>query len=350
MSGTNSSDQGAPPSPRAPDARRVTRSDVARYAGVSSAVVSYVLNGGPKPVATATRARVLDAIELLGYRPNAAARALSRGVTDMLGMIVPDSRNPYFAELVHAVDGAAQQHGCTLLVINSDSRRSTDADHIAGLASHQLDGLVVADTLAPAERRLIASLGVPLVLVNQFSADTSVAAYGVDYFEGARTGVQHLIEHGHRRIAFIGGDPAIDQRERGWMDALTAADLPLGPRYRVGFSLASGYRAGLELADEPDRPTAVFVASDQLAFSALSALHERGLRVPEDVAVVSFDGSAESLYAWPALTTVAQPIERMASAAISRLLSGATEAVFETYPTHLIVRRSCGCDYTAAAA
>lgn len=348
MSGTNPGDQSVPPSPRATDARRVTRSDVARYAGVSSAVVSYVLNGGPKPVATATRARVLDAIELLGYRPNAAARALSRGVTDMLGMIVPDSRNPYFAELVHAVDGAAQRRGCTLLVINSDSRRSTDADHIAGLASHQLDGLVVADTLSPAERRLIASLGVPLVLVNQFSADTSVAAYGVDYFEGARTGVQHLIEHGHRRVAFIGGDPAIDQRERGWMDALTSAGLPLGPRYRVGFSLASGYRAGLELADEEDRPTAVFVASDQLAFSALSALHERGLRVPEDVAVVSFDGSAESVYAWPPLTTVAQPIERMADAAISSVLSGAAEAVFEAYPTHLIVRRSCGCEFTAA--
>lgn len=345
MSGTDVNDEGALPLQRPPEVRRVTRSDVARYAGVSSAVVSYVLNGGPKPVAAATRLRVLDAIAVLGYRPNAAARALSRGVADMIGMIVPDSRNPYFAELVHAVDGAAQQHGCTLLVINSDSRRSTTSDHIAGLASHQLDGLVVADTLSPAERRVIDSLGVPLVLVNQFSADTSVAAFGVDYSEGARAGVEHLIGHGHQRIAFIGGDPAIDRREHGWMDALTAAGLPLGPRYRVGFSLASGYRAGCELADEAERPTAVFVASDQLAFAAVSALQERGLRIPEDVAVVSFDGSAESTYVWPPLTTVAQPIERMAKAAISRLLSGDTDAVFETYPTHLIVRRSCGCEF-----
>ena len=98
MSGTEASGQGTGAQDRAHDARRITRSDVARYAGVSSAVVSYVLNGGPKPVAAATRLRVLDAIAVLGYRPNAAARALSRGVADMIGMIVPDSRNPYFAE------------------------------------------------------------------------------------------------------------------------------------------------------------------------------------------------------------------------------------------------------------
>ena len=349
MSGTDVSGDSVSAQHKAPEARRITRTDVARYAGVSTAVVSYVLNGGPKPVATATRLRVLDAIAVLGYRPNAAARALSRGVADMIGMIVPDSRNPYFAALVHAVDDAARQHGCTLLVINSDSRRSTTSDHIAGLASHQLDGLVVADTLSPAERQLIASLGFPLVLVNQFSADSSVPAFGVDYFEGARTGVEHLIGHGHRRIAFIGGDPGIDQREQGWMEALTAAGLPLGPRYRVGFSLPSGYRAGLSLADEPDRPTAVFVASDQLAFSAVSALHERGLRVPEDIAVVSFDGSTESAYAWPPLTTVAQPIQRMAETAISKLLSGDTGAVFETYPAELIVRRSCGCEFPPAS-
>lgn len=326
------------------DARRaITRSDVARYAGVSSAVVSYVLNNGPKPVAPATQARVLDAIAVLGYRPNASARALSRGVTDMIGMIVPDSRNPFFAELVHAVDRAAQQHGRTLIVINSDSRRSSTSDHIAGLATHQLDGLIIADTLSRAERSLVASLGVPLALVNQFTGDGDVAAYGVDYRGGARAGVEHLIAHGHDRIAFIGGDSAVDERERGWADALSAAGLPLGPRYRVSFDLAAGYRAGLELADDPQRPTAVFVASDQLAFSAMSALHERGCDIPGDIAVVSFDGSAESAYSWPPLTTMEQPIERMAASAIARLLAGESAAAFETYPTSLIIRRSCGC-------
>ena len=346
MSQPVSTERGKPPASRASEARRsITRADVARYAGVSSAVVSYVLNNGPKPVAAATRIKVLDAISVLGYRPNASARALSRGVTDMVGMIVPDSRNPYFAELVHAVDRAAQEQGRTLLVINSDSRRSSTSDHIAGLASHQLDGLIVADTLSLAERSVVTSLRVPFVLINQFSADTDTASFGVDYYLGARSGVEHLIWHGHRNIAFIGGDPAIDQRERGWTDALTSAKLPLGPRFRVGFSLQAGYQAGRLLTETTPRPTAVFVASDQLAFSALSAFHEQGLSIPDDIAVVSFDGSAESLYFRPPLTTVAQPIKKMAGAAVSRLLSGSREAAFESYPTDLIIRRSCGCDF-----
>lgn len=327
-----------------PEAQRaITRSDVARYAGVSSAVVSYVLNNGPKPVAPATRARVVDAIAVLGYRPNAAARALSRGVTDMVGMIVPDSRNPFFAELAHAVDRAAQQRGRTLVVINSDSRRSTTSDHISGLATQQLDGLIIADTLSRRERAGVASLGVPLALVNQFAADGDVPSFGVDYYAGARAGVDHLIGHGHRRIAFVGGDSALDHREDGWADALEAAGLPRGPRYRVRFSLADGHRAGTEFSAAHDRATAVFIASDQLAFSAMSAMHAHGLSIPGDVAVVSFDGSAESTYSWPPLTTVAQPVDEMAAAAIDRLLSGASDAAFRSFPTTLTIRRSCGC-------
>lgn len=323
--------------------KAITRSDVARYAGVSDAVISYVLNGGPKPVAEATRKRVLEAVAVLGYSPNAAARALSRGTTDMVGMIVPDSRNPYFAELVYAVDSAAQDQGRTLLVINSDSRRSTSTDHIVGLASHQLDGLIVADLLTASERALVASLKIPVVLINQFQGVDDVTAIGVDYYEGAKSAVRHLIEHGHQRIAFIGGDAEVDRRERGWMDALSDADLPLGPRYRVDFSLAGGHRAAIELADGPRPPSAVFIASDQLAVAAMAAFHERGLRIPEDIAVVSFDGSAESAYTWPPLTTVAQPVVPMAEEAVRRLLGRSTEVGFASYPTSLIVRRSCGC-------
>jgi len=323
--------------------KAITRSDVARYAGVSDAVISYVLNGGPKPVADATRKRVLEAVAVLGYSPNAAARALSRGTTDMIGMIVPDSRNPYFAELVYAVDSAAQEHGRTLLVINSDSRRSTATDHIVGLASHQLDGLIVADMLTASERALVTSLNIPVVLINQFEGVGDVTSIGADYYEGAKSAVRHLIEHGHHRVAFIGGDPKIDRRERGWMDALSEAHLPLGPCYRVDFSLPGGHRAALELAVNPRPATAVFIASDQLAVGAIAAFHARNLRIPEDIAVISFDGSAESAYTWPPLTTVAQPVTEMADEAVRLLLGRTIEVGFTTYPTSLIVRQSCGC-------
>lgn len=323
--------------------KQVTRTDVARYAGVSSAVVSYVLNNGPKPVALSTRQRVLDAVSLLGYRPNASARALSRGRADMIGMIVPDSRNPYFAELVYAIDLAAQEQGRTLLVINTDVRRSFAPDHLTGLVSQQLDGLVVADTLSASETSLIIRLNIPIVLINQFRGVEGFPSLGADYHDGAKKATDHLISHGHRDIAFIGGmNPALDPRERGWMDSLTAAGLPLSQRYRAEFSLAGGHQAAIELARDTRRPTAVFIASDQLAIAALSAFHSEGLRIPEDIAVVSFDGSTESQYCWPPLTTMAQPVQAMAHEAIQRLLGDSPDPLFTTYPTEMIVRASSG--------
>ena len=325
------------------DQKSVTRTDVARYAGVSSAVVSYVLNDGPKPVAPATRQRVLDAVALLGYRPNATARALSRGKVDMIGMIVPDIRNPYFSELVYAVDLAAHARGRSLLVINSDVRRTAAPNHLKGLVSQQFDGLVLADTLSPAEKALIVRLNIPIVLINQFRGAEEFMSIGVDYFDGARKATEHLINRGHKKIAFIGGtNPALDPREHGWMEALTEAGLPLGRRYRAEFSSAGGYEAAMELAREPDRPTAVFIASDQLAIAASAAFHAAGLRIPEDIAVVSFDGTTESKYNWPPLTTMVQPVQAMADEAINRLIAGTPEPTFVEYPMKIVLRASSG--------
>ena len=325
------------------DHKPVTRTDVARYAGVSSAVVSYVLNDGPKPVAPATRQRVLDAVALLGYRPNATARALSRGKVDMIGMIVPDIRNPYFSELVYAVDLAAHARGRTLLVINSDVRRTAAPHHLKGLVSQQFDGLVVADTLSAAETALIVRLNIPIVLINQFRGAEDFMSIGVDYLDGAKKATEHLIARGHRKIAFIGGtNPALDPREHGWMDALTEAGLPLGRRYRAEFTSTGGYQAALELSRDPDRPSAVFIASDQLAIAALAAFHAAGLRIPEDIAVISFDGTTESQYSWPPLTTMVQPVRAMADEAIDRLLAGSPKPMFVAYPMKIVLRASSG--------
>ncbi|WP_307859158.1 LacI family DNA-binding transcriptional regulator [Herbiconiux sp. SYSU D00978] len=329
--------------PRDSGRKAATRTDVARYAGVSSAVVSYVLNNGPKPVAPATKARVLDAVAALHYRPNATARALKRGVADMIGMIVPDSRNPFFAGFVHAIDRAASRRGLTVLVINSDSRREDGSSHISALASHQLDGLVVADTLTEEERALVMSLGVNVVLVNQFRPDSRVVSIGVDFYNGAKEAVAHLIEHGRERVAFVGGDPGVDERERGWIDALGEAGLPPGPRVRGSFSVEAGYAAGQKLAAQRDQLDAVFVASDQLSFGLMAALHEAGLTIPADVAVASFDGSSESRYLCPPLTTVRQPVDEMADAAIDALLDTSRGAAYVDFPTTLIRRQSCGC-------
>lgn len=323
--------------------RQVTRADVARYAGVSTAVVSYVLNNGPKPVAPLTRERVLDAVRVLGYRPNAAARALSKGTADMFGIVVHDNRNPFFAEMCHALDQASTQAGRSLLIVNSDRRQVHTADQIEELVARQISGLIIADVLTAAEQALVESLPIPSVVVTQFSGTSAMPSVGVDFRAGARETVEHLVGHGYRDIAFIGSAARFDERELGWADALDAAGLPHGRLIHAPFSYQGGYEAGQALATAATRPRAVFAASDQIAIGLLSALHESGVRVPADIAVASFDGTMVADYVWPRLTTAEQPLERMAEAAVARLLDAGSPDRFEAFPTRLRIRESCGC-------
>lgn len=330
--------------------RKVTRADVARLSGVSTAVVSYVLNDGPKPVAKVTRERVLEAVRVLGYRPNAAARALSLGTADTIGMIVVDSRNPFFAQLLHALDRASVRNGRSLLIVNSDRERQSAVDQVHDLLARQVGGLIIADVLTDTEQEIVASLGVPALLINQYTGSSGLLpAMGVDFRAGARQAVDHLVDHGYRDVAFVGGALAIDQRERGWADALRDAGVPLGQSVHAPFSYEGGLSAGQAIAAADRRPRAVFAASDQIAIGLLAAFADAGLRVPDDIAVVSFDGIAEAAYTRPALTTVAQPIAEMADAAISRLVDGAGDPGYTTFPTELLIRRSCGCDAAADA-
>ncbi|GGI01263.1 LacI family DNA-binding transcriptional regulator [Arthrobacter liuii] len=332
--------------PRTP----VTRKDVARYAGVSTAVVSYVVNSGPKNVAPATAARVLDAIRILGYRPNAAARALKLGSTEMLGLVLPDNSNPFFAEFAREIEIAAGNHGYALLLANSNGNVSEEHRHLRNLASRQVDGVILASNSMnePVTRNILTS-DLPTVLLNQAVPVPGMASVGADFRAGAADAVRHLIGHGHTEIALLmgaGTSTITDERELGWLDALAEAGLPEGPIARAPFTREGGYRGGQRLVRGAHRPTAVFCSSDLQAIGLLRALHEAGLSIPEDVAVVSFDGSAESMYSWPALTTVRQPLADMAAAAVNAVLpaGGKTPLTHEVFPTELIIRRSCGCD------
>ncbi|MBS1907657.1 MAG: LacI family DNA-binding transcriptional regulator [Actinobacteria bacterium] len=321
--------------------RGVTRADVARLAGVSTAVVSYTLNDGPKPVAAATKARVLEAVRLLGYRPNAAARALSTGQSDLLALVVPTVEQSYFAHLAAAVERAAAAHGLSLIVANAMPDRV--APVVRGLVGRQVRGLIIAaEATADATKEFLAA-GTPTVVINQASPIGSLLTLGPDYRAGTMNGVHHLIEaHGHRRIAYLGGDVDGDERVRGWTDALSAAGLALGPALAGGFTPADGRTAMRALLREHPEVTAAFCASDQLAIGALAALAETGGRAPDDLALVSFDGSPEAEFAVPALTTVNVPIDAMAHDAVTRVLDDIS-AGHVRYEAELIVRRSCGC-------
>lgn len=324
--------------------RGATRDDVARLAGVSSAVVSYVVNNGPRPVAEGTRARVLDAIETLGYRPNAAARSLIRGRADLIGLIVPDVGNPYFAALARAVETAARAEGVNVVLAQGSGSL---APLIEALSGHLVAGVISAATPDAGALAALARTRMAMVRLSMVPPGADAATVLPDFYSGARQAVRHLIEaHGHRRVALLmGADPGtigvLDDRERGWRDALREAGLPDDAVVRAPWSAAGGRAAADRLLDAHPGVTAAFVSSDQQAVGLLSGLHARGVGVPGDLALVSFDGAPEAEFTVPPLTTVSVPMAQMAASAVRQLLHDeAAPAPFE--PT-LILRRSCGC-------
>lgn len=334
----------AVPSPRGP----VTRKDVARFAGVSTAVVSYVVNGGPKKVAPATEAKVQDAIRVLGYRPNAAARALKLGSSETLGLIVPDIANPFFSLFSHAVEDAAAALGYALVLSNSDGNLAKERRNVRNLAARQVDGVLLASVLFEPDLEVLETADIPAVLLNQERDAPGFNSVGVDLAAGARIAVEHLIGHGHTNIGLAMGtnvSGSTDGRELGWRQALQEAALPEGPIAYSAFTRPGGYAAGQRLLASVNRPTAIFATSDMQGIGLLRAIHEAGLSVPGDIAIASFDGSADSEYSWPPLTTVEQPVVAMAEAAVGALLEAGRggKPRHRIFPTTLRIRQSCGC-------
>lgn len=323
---------------------RVTRADVARLAGVSTAVVSYVLNDGPGPVATATRERVLKAVSALGYRPNATARALATGSTRLLGLVVPDISNPFFAEFALSIESHAKAKGYGLLLANSEDDEAIERQQVANLVNRGADGILLASVLPKPDLPKAGSTR--YILLNSLAPRNGVISIGPDAMTGARTATDHLIAHGHTSVALIIGHSntaIVEAREAGWLQSLGSHNLGPGPIGRDEFTRQGGYRAAKRIFNTPAHPTAVFVSSDLQAIGALSALSELGLRVPDDVAVISFDGTAESEFSAPPLTTIRQPVTAMAERVID-LITAPTEPPIdhESYPVELILRKSCG--------
>jgi LacI family transcriptional regulator, galactose operon repressor len=326
----------------------VRRADVAKLAGTSPAVVSYVLNGGPRGVAPQTRERVLAAIEQLGYRPNGIARSLRMNRTMTLGLVIPDNANPFFAELARAIEEEAFAQEYTLLIGNSSEDDERQTTYVRTFLARQVDGLFLVPAHGPVS--CVADLQrakTPWVTLDREVPGVAPAVL-VDNRGGAYDATKHLLEHGRRRIACLAGPedvmPATD-RVAGWRTALTEAGVQPDAVWHASFGRRAGYRAARELlADDNDRPDALFVASDEQALGVLRAVAELGLDCPGDLAIASFDGVAAASYSTPALTTAAQPFRRLAEAAVAHLLDQDANAETEVLPTTLVRRGSCGCD------
>jgi LacI family transcriptional regulator len=327
----------------------VTIFDVAKRAGVSIGTVSRVLNQRDR-VHPATRRRVWEAVKELDYQRNALASSLVTQRTRMIGMVVPMVNDPFFFEMVRGVEDAAYAHDYTL-IIASHPRSAREHRYLDMFKRGYVDAMVLVASAEIRETEIARAIdqGISVVLVQQEL--TGIPSFVVDNYGGARTLVEHLLQIGHRRIAYItGSDYTSDNAERlrGLRDVLHEHGLTLPDAYIVpgDYHPGSGYEAMKSLLDLPEPPEAVFAANDQMAADAIQVACEHGLSVPEDIAVVGFDDISLARYTNPPLTTVAQPAYELGYQAAAYALDQIGNAGHTTYQeklsTRLVVRLSCG--------
>lgn len=333
----------------------VTSRDVARLAGVSQTAVSLVMNGGAERqgLSPATQERVRAAATALGYTPNHLARSLRRQRTSTITFIVADLGNRYTADVVSAADTLARAHGYIVQVIEA---RDPEAERLAfdRVASGSTDGLVVHGG-TPETRRSVERLrarGIACVLLQDPDEDPSVPCVRADITGGGAIATRHLLALGHRHIAHI-TDRALEgagtnERLEGYRRALSDAGVGFDPhRVIAGDNSFAGGHAAMQVLIQRagPRPTAVFVFNDQMAVGGLSALRVLGLRAPEDVAVIGFDGTELGAFSTPSLTTIEHPrheLGRRAAEILLAELEGTPAPARETLPVRLIIRQSCG--------
>jgi DNA-binding LacI/PurR family transcriptional regulator len=327
-----------------------TMRDVARLAGVSVKTVSNVVNDFPH-VSARTRERVLAAIAELGYRMNFSARNLSRGRTGMLTLAVPELRLPYFAELADAVMAAAAERGYTVLIEQTGGVRERELAVLTSDRRRMTDGLIFSPIGLRTTDGAQLDVDYPMVLLGERALHAGVPHVAMANADAARAVAEHLLAVGRRRIAVVGsfdepGPSAGSLRTRGLIDTLAAAGIAHDPALvgeALGWTRAAGAAAMRQVLDRGVEFDAVFGLNDVLALGAMRVLYERGLRVPEDVAVAGFDDIEDGRFSRPSLTTV-EPgraeIARNAVALLVERISGAAPAASVVAGFRLHVRES----------
>lgn len=339
----------------------VNRADVARLAGVSPAVVSYVLNGS-HPVSAPTRERVEAAIAELDYRPNALARSLATARSHTIGLLLPDSSNTYFAQLAASVEDAALAAGFVVLLGNGADNIDRELGYVRTFLDRQVDGLIaVFGGHAEEGWREISSARIPAVSLDRLASDLDLPSVVVDNVGGGRAATEHLIGHGRRQIACITGGQDLSSaraRAEGWELAMSDAGLAADPELCEygSFSAEYGYEATIALMKRRPDVDGIFTGSDLQAFGVLRALADLNLKPGEDVGVLSFDGTKLAEYTTPRLSTVTQPYEKLAAEAVRLLKMLIDDPTRDRSDMHLVLptilepRDTCGCREFVTAA
>jgi LacI family transcriptional regulator len=323
--------------------------DVARAAGVSPSTVSRIMNGTAR-VADAKRQAVLAAIERMHFAPNQMARSLKKGCTMTVGIVVQDISSPFFDETLRGVDDALLGTGYTSVVVSGHWNADEEADRIRLLLARKVDGIILLTGRMSDETVLQFARERPIVATGRQLRSPGAIGFKVDNEHGAFVATRHLIDAGHRRIAFITGPAAssdANERLAGYRRALRSAGIAADAALIVegDFHEHSGQRAIEHLLAHAVPFSAVFAANDLSAYGARLALYRHGVRVPEDVSLVGFDDLPGSMYTAPPLTTVRQPLYDLGRAATKALLSllGRARPDDVVPPVELVVRETTRC-------
>jgi LacI family transcriptional regulator len=325
--------------------------DVARLAGVSTATVSATINQSAR-VSEALQARVLDAVRQLGYAPDGIARSLKKGRTQLIGLVIADITNPFFAELVHVIGNAAQRAGYAVLLCDTDQDPEKERLYLQLMRTHRADGVILTPTGGGGDyAAALGGLGLPLILLDRSVPGVTADAVLLDNRQGARLATRHLLELGHRRIAAITGPAHLSagaERLQGFVEAFAELGLAPDPALirEADFREQGGLEACLSVMGRPDRPSALFVANNHMLIGVMRGLTQLGLACPADVSVASIDDFPWANAFTPRLTTVRQPVREMGETALRLLLErlGGTAPdaprLIRLEPA-LVVRESC---------
>lgn len=331
--------------------KRPTQKDVAVRAGVSQATVSMVLNGSdPTVVSTETRERIVSAAKELGYAPNRFAQALKTRRTMTIACIVPDITNPFYPSLIRGVQKTAQSVGYDVITVNTDGTAALEHHFLVWAREGRVDGVVgVFFTLRARDFAPLIDAGVPVVRIEaaeKRGGELAIDDLYVDSRAAARSVTEYLISRGHRRIAMVagaGGPQGV--RVEGYREAVLDAREDPFVVVEPTFDEVGGFRAAERILDSDFAPTAIFGANDLMAIGVMQALRERGIGIPEQVAVVGFDDISAARLVTPPLTTVKQFQDRMGERAAAILLErlGGTRTqrgTAEMMPFQLVERGS----------
>jgi LacI family transcriptional regulator len=325
--------------------------DVAAEARVSTASVSRAM-ANSEGVTRRVRERVMRAVKKLNYYPNRLARHLRAGLSRIIGVIIPDLQNPFFPGVVHGVEAVLYTAGYTLMLGHSDGLAEREQRHMAILRGEGAAGLILIPDNGPGvSYEFIRSWGIPVVAVDRKPRRLEVDLVTTSNREGVRDAVTHLLSHGYKDIALIGGPVGLSvsqERLAGYKEALQVARVPLRDTLVVvgDFRQEGGHRAMARLLSLPRPPRAVLSANNLMTLGALESIHERHLRIPEDIAVIGFDDMSWAASLRPSLTAVVQPAEELGRTAAQLLLERIKNPTrlsrHVVLPTRLAIRSSCG--------